>query len=121
VISDEHTKNNKVPSGGKFEPSGSKPEEKVPSGGMKLSDDKHKHREHEEHKEESSDSTKSHENKGDKKKKMKKVVYYETDSSVPSTSDIESTSFKCQERKKRNKSLFVTLTFLNVCNYFRSC
>jgi hypothetical protein len=31
---------------------------------------------------------------------MKKVVYYETDSSTLSTSDVESTSSKCQERKK---------------------
>jgi hypothetical protein len=34
---------------------------------------------------------------------MKKVVYYETDSSMPSTSDVESTSSKCQERKKYSK------------------
>jgi hypothetical protein len=45
-------------------------------------------------------SIKSH-RKGDKK--MKKVVYYETDSSSPSTSDAESTSSKCQERKKYSK------------------
>jgi hypothetical protein len=31
---------------------------------------------------------------------MKKVVYFETDSSSPSTSDTESTSSKRQERKK---------------------
>jgi hypothetical protein len=31
---------------------------------------------------------------------MKKVVYYETDSSSPSTSGVESTSSKRQERKK---------------------
>jgi hypothetical protein len=34
---------------------------------------------------------------------MKKVVYYETDSSTPSTSDAESTSSKRQERKKYSK------------------
>jgi hypothetical protein len=34
---------------------------------------------------------------------MKKVVYYETDSSMPSTSDTESTSSKRQERKKYSK------------------
>jgi hypothetical protein len=34
---------------------------------------------------------------------MKKVVYYETDSSSPSTSDVESTSSKRQERKKYSK------------------
>jgi hypothetical protein len=31
---------------------------------------------------------------------LKKVVYYETDSSTPSTSGAESTSLKRQERKK---------------------
>jgi hypothetical protein len=34
---------------------------------------------------------------------MKKVVYYETDSSTPSTSGVESTSSKRQERKKYSK------------------
>jgi hypothetical protein len=34
---------------------------------------------------------------------MKKVVYYETDSSTPSTSGTESTSSKGQERKKYSK------------------
>jgi hypothetical protein len=47
------------------------------------------------YKEESSSSIKSHQ-RGDKKK-MKKVVYYETDSSSPSTPDTESltTSKRC--------------------------
>jgi hypothetical protein len=56
------------------------------------------------HKEESASSIKSH-RRGDKKKKMKKVVYYDTDSSSPSTSDSESTSVtsKCHERKKYSK------------------
>jgi hypothetical protein len=42
---------------------------------------------------------------GDKKKKMKKVVYYETDSSSPSTSgsDTASVTSKCHERKKYSK------------------
>jgi hypothetical protein len=42
---------------------------------------------------------------GDKKKKMKKVVYYETDSSWPSTSDsdIASVTSKRHERKKYSK------------------
>jgi hypothetical protein len=42
---------------------------------------------------------------GDKKKKMKKVVYYETDSSSPSTfgSDIPSVTSKRHERKKFSK------------------
>jgi hypothetical protein len=48
--------------------------------------------------------TKSHRS-GDKKKKMKKVVYYETDSSSPSTSgsDAPSVTSKRHERKKFNK------------------
>jgi hypothetical protein len=71
---------------------GKKNEEQTPS---KEATNKNK-----EHKEESVGSIKSH-RKGDKKKnKMKKVVYYETDSSSPSTSGAESTSSKCQERKK---------------------
>jgi hypothetical protein len=42
---------------------------------------------------------------GEKKKKMKKVVYYETDSSSPSTSgsDTASITSKRQERKKYSK------------------
>jgi hypothetical protein len=42
---------------------------------------------------------------GDKKKKMKKVVYYETDSSSPSTfgSDAPSITSKHHERKKFSK------------------
>jgi hypothetical protein len=42
---------------------------------------------------------------GDKKKKMKKVVYYETDSSSPSTfgSDATSVTSKRHERKKYSK------------------
>jgi hypothetical protein len=42
---------------------------------------------------------------GDKKKKMKKVVYYETDSSSPSTSgfDAPSVTSKRHERKKFSK------------------
>jgi hypothetical protein len=48
--------------------------------------------------------TKSHQS-GDKKKKMKKVVYYETDSSSPSTSgsDAPSVTSKRHERKKFSK------------------
>jgi hypothetical protein len=48
--------------------------------------------------------TKSHRSV-DKKKKMKKVVYYETDSSSPSTSgsDAPSVTSKCHERKKFSK------------------
>jgi hypothetical protein len=48
--------------------------------------------------------TKSHRS-GDKKKKMKKVVYYETDSSSPSTfgSDAPSVTSKRHECKKFSK------------------
>jgi hypothetical protein len=48
--------------------------------------------------------TKSHRS-GDKKKKIKKVVYYETDSSSPSTSgsDAPSVTSKRHERKKFSK------------------
>jgi hypothetical protein len=55
-------------------------------------------------KEESPPRVKSH-RIGDKKKKMKKVVYYETDSSSPSTSgsDAVSVTSKRQERKKFSK------------------
>jgi hypothetical protein len=54
--------------------------------------------------EESPPRVKSHRS-GDKKKKMKKVVYYETDSSSPSTfgSDAPSVTSKRQERKKFSK------------------
>jgi hypothetical protein len=55
-------------------------------------------------KEESPPHVKSHQS-GDKKKKMKKVVYYEIDSSSPSTSGSDATSVtsKCHERKKYSK------------------
>jgi hypothetical protein len=76
---------------------GKKNEGKTPSKEAKVSGDKHK-----EDKEESAGSIKSHKKGDKKKKKMKKVVYYETDSSTPSTSDVESTSLKRQERKKYN-------------------
>jgi hypothetical protein len=60
---------------------------------------------------------KSHQS-GDKKKKMKKVVYYETDSSSPSTSgsDASSVTSKCHERKKFSK----ILAFPNTLLYFPS-
>jgi hypothetical protein len=55
-------------------------------------------------KEGSPSHVKSHRS-GDKKKKMKKVVYYETDSSFPSTSssDALSVTSKRHERKKYSK------------------
>jgi hypothetical protein len=54
--------------------------------------------------EESPPRVKSHRS-GDKKKKMTKVVYYETDSSSPSTSgsDTPSVTSKRHERKKFSK------------------
>jgi hypothetical protein len=56
--------------------------------------------------EESPPRIKSHRS-GDKKKKMKKVVYYETDSSSPSTSgsDAPFVTSKRHERKKFSKIL----------------
>jgi hypothetical protein len=93
-MSGEHTKREMV-TGEKPISLGKKNEERTPS---KEADDKHK-----EHKEEFAGSIKSHK-KGDKKEnKMKKEVYYETDSSSPSTSGTESTSSKHQERKKNSK------------------
>jgi hypothetical protein len=93
-MSGEHTKK-KLITGEKPRSSGKKNEGKTPS---KEACGKHK-----QVKEESTSSIKSH-NKGDKKKnKMKKVVYYETDSSMPSTSDAELTSSKRQECKKYSK------------------
>ena len=55
-------------------------------------------------KEKKSSSHKSHRS-GDKKKKMRKVVYYETDTSSPSTSgsDTPSITSKRHERKKFSK------------------
>jgi hypothetical protein len=54
--------------------------------------------------EESPPRVKSHQS-GDKNKKMKKVIYYETDSSSPSTSgsDAPSVTSKRHERKKFSK------------------
>jgi hypothetical protein len=84
-MSVEHAKREMV-TGEKPEASRKKNEEQTLS---KEVGDKHK-----EHKEESVDSIKSHRKGDKKKKKMKKVVYYETDSSSPSTSGTESTIFK---------------------------
>jgi hypothetical protein len=55
-------------------------------------------------KEKKSSSHKPH-RRGDKHKRMRKVVYYETDSSSPSTSDSDAPSVtsKRQERKKYSK------------------
>jgi hypothetical protein len=90
-MSGEHAKR-EMATGEKPGSSGKKNKERTLS---KEADDKHK--------EESVGSIKSH-RKGDrKKKKMKNVVYYETDSSSPSTSGVESTSLKRQEHKKYSK------------------
>ena len=55
-------------------------------------------------KEKKASSRKSHQS-GDKIKKMRKVVYYETDTSSPSTSgsDVPSVTSKRHERKKFSK------------------
>jgi hypothetical protein len=87
-MSGEHTKREMV-IGKKLEALGRKNDERTP---LKEAGDKHNV--------ESTGSIKSH-RKGDKKKnKMKMVVYYEIDSSSPSTSNAEPTSSKRQERKK---------------------
>jgi hypothetical protein len=49
---------------------------------------------HKEEKDKSAGSIKSHKKGDTKKKKMKKVIYCETDSYMPSTSNAESTSLK---------------------------
>jgi hypothetical protein len=59
--------------------------------------------------EESPPHVKSHRS-GDKKKKMKKVVYYETDSSLPSTSDSDAASIT-SKRHERNKYSKMPLSY----------
>jgi hypothetical protein len=94
VLSGEHAKKELI-TGEKHKSSGKKNKEKTLSKEVdhKLKEDK----------DESTGSIKSHKKGDKKKKKVKKVVYYETDSSTPSTSHAESTSSKCQERKKYSK------------------
>jgi hypothetical protein len=82
-MSGEHAKR-EIVTGEKPGSSGKKNEGKNPS---KEASDKHK-----EHKDESTGSINSHKKGNKEKKKMKKVVYYETNSSTPSTSNAESTS-----------------------------
>jgi hypothetical protein len=94
VISGEHTKKELI-TWEKPEFSGKKNEGKTLS---KEASDKHK-----EDKDESVGSIKSHKKSDKKKKKMKKVVYYESNSSMSSTFDAESTSSKHQEREKYSK------------------
>jgi hypothetical protein len=50
---------------------------------------------------------------GDKKKKMKKVVYYETDSSLPSTSGSDAPSVT-SKRHKRNKFSKIPLRYPHI-------
>jgi hypothetical protein len=70
--------------------------------------------------EESPPRVKSHQS-GDKKK-MKKMVFYETDSSLPSTSgsDAPSVTSKRHERKKFSKIPYAIPAFLNALLYFPS-
>jgi hypothetical protein len=65
--------------------------------------------------------TKSHRS-GDKKKKMKKVVYYETDSSSPSTSgfDTPSSLLSAMCAKSLVRPPYATLAFQNTLLYFPS-
>jgi hypothetical protein len=93
-MSGEHDKREMI-TGEKLGSSGKKNEEKTSS-----KEASHKHKEE---KDESTGSIKSHKKGNKKKRKMKNVVYYETDSSTPSTSGAESTSSKHQERKKYSK------------------
>jgi hypothetical protein len=69
--------------------------------------------------EESPPHVKSHRS-SDKKKKIKKVVYYETDSSLPSTSgsDAASVTSRRHERKKFSKIPYAVPAFLNTFLYF---
>jgi hypothetical protein len=59
---------------------------------------------------------------GEKKKKMKKVVYYETDSSSPSTSGSDAGSSLLSAKSARSivRSPYATLAFLDILHYFRS-
>jgi hypothetical protein len=71
--------------------------------------------------EESSPRVKSHRS-GDKKKKMKKVVYYETDSSSPSTSgsDTPSVTSKSMSARSLVRSPYAIIAFPNALLYFSS-
>jgi hypothetical protein len=71
--------------------------------------------------EESPPRDKSHRS-GDKKKKMKKVVYYEIDSLLPSTSgsDAASVTSKRHEHKSLVRFPYAIPAFLNAFLYFLS-
>jgi hypothetical protein len=94
VISGEHDKKELITEE-KPGSSRKKNDGKTPS---KKAGDKHK-----EDKDESVGFIKSQKKGDKKKKKMKNLVCYKTDSSTPSTSSVESTSSKRQERKKYSK------------------
>jgi SRSO17 transposase len=71
--------------------------------------------------EESPPRVKSHRS-GDKKKRMKKVVYYETDSSSPSTSGSDAASVTSKRMSARSlvRSSYAIPPFLNAPLYFPS-
>jgi hypothetical protein len=76
-------------------------------------------------KEKKSSSHKSHRS-GDKKKKIRKVVYYETDTSSPSTSGSDAPSIpthhpsllSAMSARSLVRSPYATLAFLNILHYF---
>src|SRR5688500_7640097 len=70
-------------------------------------------------KEKKSSSHKPHRS-GDKKKKMRKVVYYETDTSSPSTSGSDAPSITSNAMSARSlvRSPYAILAFLNIRLYF---
>jgi hypothetical protein len=105
-MSRQHAKRETV-TGEKLEASGRKNDERTPS---KEADDKHK--------EESAGSIKSHRKGNKMKRKMKKVVYYEIDSSSPSTSGAESTSSNDKSVRSIVRCLYAILAFLNALIYF---
>jgi hypothetical protein len=72
-------------------------------------------------KEKKSSSHKSHRS-GDKKKKMRKVIYYETDTSSPSTSGSDAPSIILSAMSARSlvRSPYAILAFLNIHIYFPS-
>jgi hypothetical protein len=66
------------------------------------------------YKEESSFSIKSH-RRGDKKKMIKKVVYYETDSSTPSTSGTESSTTSMRHELKKYSKMPLRYPRISKC------
>jgi hypothetical protein len=70
-------------------------------------------------KEKKASSHKSHRS-GDKKKKMRKVVYYETDTSSPSTSgsDAPSELLSAMSARSLVRSPYTILVLLDILHYF---